>query len=73
MQIDDATNDGRGVARHEERVVFVEKAVPGDRANVFVYGKKKGTLVGKLDELLEASPDRVDPPCQHIELCRGMR
>ncbi|MEO0474319.1 MAG: 23S rRNA (uracil-5-)-methyltransferase RumA, partial [Bacteroidota bacterium] len=73
MKIDGATNDGRGVARHEDRVVFVERAVPGDLAEVYVYGKRKGTLVGKMDKLLEASPDRVDPPCQHIALCGGCK
>jgi len=41
LTLEDAASDGRTVARHEEEVVFVEGGVPGDRAEVFIFGKQK--------------------------------
>jgi len=73
LTLEDAASDGRTVARHEEKVVFVEGGVPGDRAEVFIFGKQKKFLVGRIEKLIEASPDRVDPPCDHFGVCGGCK
>ncbi|MEZ4825389.1 MAG: 23S rRNA (uracil(1939)-C(5))-methyltransferase RlmD [Bacteroidia bacterium] len=73
MQITDAASDGRAVARHGEQVVFIEGGVPGDVADVYVFRKQDKMLVGKIDRLIEASPDRVSPQCAHFGLCGGCK
>jgi 23S rRNA (uracil1939-C5)-methyltransferase len=69
----DITTDGRAVGRHEGKVVFVEGAVPGDVADVAVRKDKKAFTEGIIDRLIEASPDRVTPVCEHFGVCGGCK
>ena len=62
---------GRGVARLDGFVIFVGGTVPGDRILARIYKKKKGYAEAGLMELLEASPDRIDPPCPYAGYCGG--
>jgi tRNA/tmRNA/rRNA uracil-C5-methylase (TrmA/RlmC/RlmD family) len=56
---------GHCVARHEGRVVFVRHALPGERVRVTVTEGHRDSSFWRGDavEVLEASPDRVAPPC----------
>jgi tRNA/tmRNA/rRNA uracil-C5-methylase (TrmA/RlmC/RlmD family) len=61
-------NVGHGgfvVARHEGVVVFVRHALPGERVVAEVTEGREGDRFLRADALavLEASPDRVTPPC----------
>lgn len=63
---------GDGVARPEGIVVFVPRSAPGDRARVRLDVRKRFAR-GTIETLLEASPDRVEPPCDHYrdDRCGG--
>lgn len=56
---------GHVVARHEGRVLFVRHALPGERVTVEVTEGEEDSRFLRADavEILEPSPDRVDPPC----------
>jgi 23S rRNA (uracil1939-C5)-methyltransferase len=62
---------GRAVGRYDEKVVFVEKAVPGDVVDVRVMKKKSGYDIGTAIEYHTVSPDRIEPFCKHFEDCGG--
>ena len=56
------------MARDETgRVVFVSGAVPGELVRVEVDDERKRFARGRVVEVLEASPERVEPPCPHVE------
>ncbi|MFD0711859.1 23S rRNA (uracil(1939)-C(5))-methyltransferase RlmD [Paenibacillus sp. GCM10027626] len=65
------THDGEGVGRVEGYTLFVQGALPGERARVKVLKVKKQYGYAKLLELLEASPDRVEAPCGIYKQCGG--
>jgi len=69
--IDDLSHEGRGVARVDGKVVFVEDALPGER--VLARRSRRGRDYDEavLVEVLEASPDRVEPRCRHFGVCGG--
>lgn len=54
---------GEGVA---EGPVYVPFALPGESVRAAIEGKR-----GRLLEVLEPSPDRIDPPCPHFGRCGG--
>lgn len=60
-------NGGSCVARHPDssggRVVFVRYALPGERVRVRVRAERGSYWHGDCVEVLEPSPDRVDPLC----------
>lgn len=63
LEIGNVANGGFCVARHEGRVVFVRHALPGERVRARVTDRTKNFLRADAVEILEASPDRVEPPC----------
>lgn len=58
-----AANGGSCVARHDGRVVFVRHALPGERVRVRITSHRNSYWSGDAVEVLEASPDRIDPLC----------
>ncbi|MFI6816231.1 class I SAM-dependent RNA methyltransferase [Nonomuraea sp. NPDC050328] len=64
LTIGPAAHGGWCVARHDDgRVVFVRHALPGERVRAEVTEETARFLRADAVEVLEASPDRVVPPC----------
>jgi 23S rRNA (uracil1939-C5)-methyltransferase len=58
---------GDALARAPDgRVVFIAGAVPGDVVRVAVRSVKRDFARADVVEVLEASPDRVEPPCPNL-------
>ena len=69
--IESMAHDGRGVAHVDDKAVFIAGALPGEEV-VFEYSKKKKDFAeGRVTEVLTASADRVEPGCQHYNICGG--
>jgi len=63
---------GRGIARRDGYVVFVDGALPGDRVRARVGKSKKGYAEANTVEILEPSPDRLEEIDIHQgEACPG--
>jgi 23S rRNA (uracil1939-C5)-methyltransferase len=71
LNIEKMAYGGRGIARLDGFVIFVGGTVPGDRILARIYKKKKDYAEAGLMELLEASPDRIVPPCPYAGYCGG--
>ncbi|MFD1772035.1 23S rRNA (uracil(1939)-C(5))-methyltransferase RlmD [Sphingobacterium suaedae] len=73
VQIIDIAEEGKGVAKQDELVLFIEQAVPGDIADVELFRKKKNFAEGRLVALKQPSAHRVDPFCPHFGVCGGCK
>lgn len=71
LTIRDLSHDGRGVARLDERAVFVHGALPGERVTARLTARRRGHDEAETCEMLEPSPHRVTPRCPHFEVCGG--
>jgi 23S rRNA (uracil1939-C5)-methyltransferase len=71
LVIDGSTHDGRGVGRHENKVVFVTGALVGERVLAVQTGRKRNFDEAMVTSILEPSPSRVEPKCQHFGVCSG--
>jgi 23S rRNA (uracil1939-C5)-methyltransferase len=65
--------EGKCIARHGEKVIFVEGAVPGDTVDVFVHRNKKDWAEATVNTVTTFSPDRVPPFCDHFGVCGGCK
>lgn len=63
--IDALAYGGAGVARLDGYVVFVTGAVPGDRVRARITKRKRAYAEARALDLVEASPDRIDPRSPH--------
>src|SRR5918997_2925577 len=65
LTVDRLAHGGAGVARLDGYVVFVRGAVPGDRVRARVTKAKRSFAEADPVELLDPSPDRVEPVAPH--------
>ena len=65
--------EGKALARIEGKVIFIEGAVPGDVADVFIKKNKKDWAEGKAIKIKELSAERVPPFCVHFGVCGGCK
>ncbi|MBP1904553.1 23S rRNA (uracil1939-C5)-methyltransferase [Paenibacillus turicensis] len=71
IEIIGMNHDGEGVGRVEGYTLFVSGALPGEQVEVKVLKTKKQYGYAKLLNVLQASPERVTPPCDIYEQCGG--
>ncbi|WP_455372480.1 class I SAM-dependent RNA methyltransferase [Limibacillus halophilus] len=62
---------GDGVTSFEGRPVFLPGVLPGEKVLARLVSPKSGGYRGEIVELLETSPERVEPPCRHFGPCGG--
>lgn len=71
LLIEDYAAEGKSLGRREGKVVFVERTVPGDVVDVFLYKNKKDWAEGYPLVYHEYSNKRVQPFCKHFGDCGG--
>lgn len=69
--IDDLSHDGRGVAEREGKKIFIHGALPGERVLARLTDRKRSWDEAETLEVLEPSPDRIEPLCPHFGQCGG--
>ena len=69
--ITDYTAEGQGVAHIEGCAVFIPNAIVGERCTVRIEVAKKNWAAGKMVEILERSPHRINRACPVAKLCGG--
>jgi 23S rRNA (uracil1939-C5)-methyltransferase len=65
VTVDGLAHGGAGVARADGFVVFVRGAVPGDRVRARMTRSKRSFGEAEVAELLEPSPERIEPETPH--------
>ena len=69
--ISDYTAEGQAVAKIEGCAVFIPNAILGERIRVRIEKAQKTWAAGKIVEILEKSPHRVNRECPVAKLCGG--
>jgi 23S rRNA (uracil1939-C5)-methyltransferase len=71
MEITGMTLQGDGIARQGGVPVFVPGTCPGDRIQALILRAKPNCAFGKCMDILEPSPERIDPGCEAFPRCGG--
>jgi 23S rRNA (uracil1939-C5)-methyltransferase len=70
--IESLAHGGDGVGRLPDgRTVFVAASCPGDRVAVEIIADKSSYAKARITDVVEASADRVAPPCPYFGICGG--
>lgn len=67
---------GKGVIAFPEgkqSPIEVPFTAPGDRVNAWLLPKRRGSYQSRLLEIIEPSPQRIQPKCIHFSSCGGCR
>lgn len=62
---------GKAVARMEGFVIFLDRAVPGQRVKARIIKKKRNFAEARVIDVLSQSPDYRAPFCPHFGTCGG--
>ncbi|GAB4328717.1 MAG: 23S rRNA (uracil(1939)-C(5))-methyltransferase RlmD [Calditrichia bacterium] len=73
LDIEKLAFGGKGIARVENRVVFVEGTVPGDRVKAKIRRIKSSYIEARLHELIKPSHLRTQAKCSHFGYCGGCK
>lgn len=71
LSVEKLSHEGRGIAHHEGRVVFVDQALPGERVQAAFTNMKGSWAEARTQGVLQRAPERVQPPCPYYEVCGG--
>jgi 23S rRNA (uracil1939-C5)-methyltransferase len=73
IQVIDIAEEGKGVGKSDDLVIFIDKAVPGDVVDVELLRRKKKFYEGKIQNIVKPSDHRTDPFCEHFGVCGGCK
>lgn len=78
LNIEEFYREGGGIGsidypQGKTSLVQVPFAIPGDKVQISLLHKDKAIYQSKLEQILEPSPDRIQPRCVHFGACGGCR
>ncbi|MEN7548570.1 23S rRNA (uracil(1939)-C(5))-methyltransferase RlmD [Rapidithrix thailandica] len=73
LEIIDIADEGKSVAKQDNMVIFIDRAIPGDIVDVRITKKKKNYMEGLPVRFHQYSPERKEPFCEHFGLCGGCK
>lgn len=71
VEIESLTHDGKGVAHIDGKAVFVHGSLPNETVRFIYTGVRRKHAEGRVIEVLQASPERVEPRCPQFGICGG--
>jgi len=71
IKIEKLVFGGDGLGFVEGKACFVGGTLPGEKILARILSDKPNFMKAKLLRVLEASPDRIHPPCPYVERCGG--
>jgi 23S rRNA (uracil1939-C5)-methyltransferase len=71
VKIESLDQEGRGIARIEGKVIFIEGALTGEVVSYSSYRKKPSFELAQVTQIHKPSPLRVQPKCRHFGVCGG--
>ena len=71
VQVESLSHEGRGIARVDGKTVFVHGALPGESVRMRYTRVHRRFDEGRVESVLQAAPERVEPRCPHFGVCGG--
>ena len=71
LRIEKPIYGGAGIARHEGKAIFVPFSLPREQVEADIIKDHGSYADAELTEIVEASPDRIQPLCPYFGLCGG--
>ncbi len=64
-------HDGRGIAHHNGKIVFVEGALAGESVSIRIVKTHRRFDEAVCETIHTPSPDRIEPACEYYQQCGG--
>lgn len=71
IAVTDLAFDGKALGNIDGKIIFLDRGLPGERVAARIVKNRRKYIIGRVDKIIEVSPDRVEPPCSHFNVCGG--
>lgn len=71
VEIEKLVYGGEGLARQDGQVILVPFVLPGEKVAITAERVKKGLMRASSSQVLQASPERIEPRCEYFADCGG--
>ena len=71
IKIESLDHNGRGIARLNNKIVFVNNALPNEIVEIKTISEKKNYIEAEVVRYIEKSKDRIDSICPYYDKCGG--
>lgn len=71
FDIDNSDYEVQGISKHQQKIVFVAAALPGEQVQAKVVEDKAGFIRAQTVNVITPSPLRIAPPCAYANVCGG--
>lgn len=70
-EIIDYTHDGKGIVKYDNYPIFVKDTILNEKIKTKIVKWKKKYGYGRCLEVINASKQRIEPPCPYFKRCGG--
>ena len=71
VRIEKLDHFARGITHINDKICFIENALPGELVNINIIKNNKKYQVGEVIEYIEISKDRITEECPYSKRCGG--
>lgn len=71
IKIEKLDHKGRGIAKLDNKIVFIENALPQEEVEIDIFSSKKNYSLANVKEIITPSLKRVKSPCKYFKICGG--
>lgn len=71
VNITDLDHKGNGIAKIDNKIIFIPKSIPGDYIDIDIIKDKKKYSEGIIKEIINSSEDRIESLCPYYSICGG--
>lgn len=71
VKVEKLDNQGRGIAFVNDKITFIEKALPEEVVDIKITKESKKYQEATVIEYIKISPSRIESPCPYFKECGG--
>ena len=71
FNIEKFDHEGRGITNIDNKIIFVEKALPNEIVDIEITEDYKNYSIAKIKNIIKKSPDRIESICPYYNECGG--
>lgn len=71
IEINSLDHNGKGIAKINDKIVFVENAIPGEIVEINISKEKKNYIEANVSKYIKKSNKRINVDCPYYDYCGG--
>lgn len=71
IEITSLDHNGRGIGKINNKIVFVENALPKEIVDIKIIKEKKNYIEAETNKIIKKSINRIESPCTYFNSCGG--